>query len=33
VDWIYKGAMGASGGMLLMWDKRVVEKMEECIGC
>jgi exonuclease III len=33
VDWIYKGAVGASGGMLLMWGKRVVEKMEECIGC
>ena len=24
--------MGASGGMLLMWDRRVVEKREECMG-
>ncbi|KAF5442432.1 hypothetical protein F2P56_035089 [Juglans regia] len=23
---------GASGGVLLMWDKRVVEAIEECIG-
>ena len=33
VDWIYKGVVGASGGMLLMWDRRVVEKREECMGC
>jgi exonuclease III len=32
VDWCYSGANGASGGILLMWDKRVVEKVEECIG-
>jgi hypothetical protein len=32
VDWIYKAAVGASGGMLLMWDRRVVEKREECMG-
>jgi exonuclease III len=32
VDWMYKGAVGASGGMLLMWDRRVVEKREECVG-
>jgi hypothetical protein len=32
VDWIYKGVVGASGGMLLMWDMRVVEKREECMG-
>jgi hypothetical protein len=24
---------GASGGILLMWDKRVIEKREECMGC
>jgi hypothetical protein len=29
VDWIYLGARGASGGILLMWDRRVVEKIEE----
>jgi hypothetical protein len=33
VDWIYKGANGVSGGILLMWDRRVVEKREECMGC
>jgi hypothetical protein len=32
VDWCYLGANGASGGILLMWDRRVVEKVEECIG-
>jgi exonuclease III len=30
VDWCYMGASGASGGVLLMWDRRVVEKIEEC---
>jgi hypothetical protein len=23
---------GPSGGILLMWDRRVVEKLEECVG-
>jgi hypothetical protein len=32
VDWMYRGANGASGGILLLWDKRVVEKREECMG-
>ena len=32
VDWFYKRAVGASGGMLLMWDRRVVEKREDCMG-
>jgi hypothetical protein len=32
VDWCYLGANGASGGILLMWDRRVVEKVEECVG-
>jgi hypothetical protein len=32
VDWIYLGARGASGGILLMWDRRVVEKIEDCVG-
>jgi hypothetical protein len=26
VDWCYMGARGVSGGLLLMWDRRVVEK-------
>jgi len=28
VEWCYMGARGASGGLLLMWDRRVVEKVE-----
>ena len=32
VDWLYLGSMGASGGVLLMWDNRVVEKLEEAVG-
>jgi hypothetical protein len=26
------GASGASGEILLMWDRQVVEKVEECVG-
>jgi hypothetical protein len=32
VDWCYMGASGVSGEILLMWDRRVVEKVEECVG-
>ena len=32
VDWLYLGSVGASGGILLMWDRRVVEKVEEAVG-
>jgi hypothetical protein len=32
VDWCYLGSRGASGGILLMWDRRVVEKIEDCVG-
>jgi hypothetical protein len=28
VDWCYLGVRGASGGILLMWGRRVVEKVE-----
>jgi hypothetical protein len=31
-DWVYRGSDGASRGILLMWDRRVVEKMEEAVG-
>jgi hypothetical protein len=31
VDWCYMGASGASGGILIMWDRRVVEKVDECM--
>jgi exonuclease III len=32
VDWCYIGANGASGGILIMWDRRVVEKVEDYVG-
>jgi hypothetical protein len=32
LDWCYLGSRGASKGILLMWDKRVVEKIEDCLG-
>ena len=31
VDWSYLGSCGASGGVLVMWDTRVVNKMEEAV--
>ncbi|XP_040986403.1 uncharacterized protein LOC121234516 [Juglans microcarpa x Juglans regia] len=32
VGWSYLASEGASDGVLLMWDKRVVEEVEECVG-
>ena len=32
VDWLYLGFDGASGGILLIWNSRVVEKVEEAVG-
>jgi hypothetical protein len=32
VDWCYMGASGALGEILLMWDRRVVQKVEEYVG-
>ena len=32
VDWLFLGSVGASGGILLMWDTRVVEKLDEAVG-
>lgn len=29
VDWAYLGSVGAAEGILVMWDKRVVEKVKE----
>ena len=26
IDWLYLGSKGVSGGILLMWDRRVVKK-------
>jgi exonuclease III len=31
-DWCYLASSGASGGMLLMWDKRIVEKIDVFVG-
>jgi hypothetical protein len=32
VDWCYVASNGASGGILLMWDKRVVSRLEMEVG-
>ena len=32
VDWLYLGSIGASGAVLVMWDRRIVEKIEEAVG-
>jgi hypothetical protein len=32
VDWCYLPSSGASGGILLMWDRGVVEKFEAHVG-
>jgi exonuclease III len=32
VDWMFLGSNGASGGILLMWDKRCVEKLKDAVG-
>jgi hypothetical protein len=31
LDWLYLGSMGASRGILLMWDTRVVEKIDDAV--
>ena len=32
VEWCYVAVEGASGGILLMWDRRVVSKIDVCLG-
>jgi hypothetical protein len=32
VDWVCLDSCGASGGILILWDKRVLEKIEDCYG-
>jgi exonuclease III len=32
VEWCFVAAEGASGGILLMWDRRVVSKIDVCLG-
>ena len=31
VDWLYLGSEGAFGGIVLMWDWRAMEKVEEAV--
>jgi hypothetical protein len=31
-DWCYLASCGASSGMLIMWDKRIVEKIDVFVG-
>ena len=31
-EWCYVASIGASGGILLMWDRRVVSKVDVCVG-
>ena len=32
VDWISLDSIEASGGIFLMWDKRIIERLEEAVG-
>jgi hypothetical protein len=32
VDWCYVASRGASGGILLLWDRRVVSRIDSCMG-
>jgi hypothetical protein len=32
VDWVCLDSYGTSRGIMILWDKRVVEKIENCIG-
>lgn len=32
MDWLFLGSLGSSGGVLVMLDRMVVDKMEEVIG-
>jgi hypothetical protein len=31
-EWCYVASIGALGGILLMWDRRVVTKVDTCVG-
>jgi hypothetical protein len=32
VDWCYLDSIGASSGVLIMWDSSMVDKINECVG-
>ena len=32
LDWLHLGSIGASRGVLVMWDRRMVEKIDEAVG-
>ena len=31
LDWLYLGFIGALGGVLVMWDRRMVEKIDKAV--
>lgn len=32
MEWCHVASQGASGGILLMWDRKVVTKIDVCLG-
>ena len=32
LDWLYLGSIGVSRGVLVMWNRRIVEKIDNCFG-
>lgn len=32
-DWVFLGLIGSFGGILVLWDRRVVEKWRRAVGC
>ena len=32
MDWLYLGSEGAFGGILMRWDRRMVEKIDSVVG-
>lgn len=32
MDWVFLVSVEASGGVLVMWDRRLVEKLQEFVG-
>ena len=32
LDWLYLGSIGALRGVLVMWDRRLVEKIDKAVG-
>lgn len=32
MDWCYLELKGALGGILMMWDSKIVERIDPCVG-